>query len=278
MAGGRADNSTEMDAAFDIVDRALAEVESARRRLAGGRSKQVTQVEVVDYLKAVVYSWFRSHRPLIENRLPQTSLASIDGPLQRILDGTTRASARSTYLAAINEAKTALVTLRSNALTSAGPALGRQSEPAPDFSPLAVDTAMQDILVRRWEECQRCIRAEAHLAATVMMGGFLEALFVARANRLHDKSPLFRAKATPIDNRTKKPLPLPEWTLRPYIDVAQELGWISRSGKEVAAVLRDYRNYVHPEKERSHGVHLNAHDSSMFWQVTKSLTQQLLSK
>jgi hypothetical protein len=66
-----------------------------------------------------------------------------------------------------------------------------------------------------------------------MMGGLLEALFVARANLMTNKTPLFRAKATPIDSKTKKPLALPEWTLRPYIDVAAELGWISRSGKDV---------------------------------------------
>lgn len=40
------------------------------------------------------------------------------------------------------------------------------------------------------------------MAATVMMGGFLEALFIARANQLSDKSPLFRAKAAPRDQRT----------------------------------------------------------------------------
>ena len=76
----------------------------------------------------------------------------------------------------------------------------------------------------------------------------------------------------------KKPLDLGEWTLRPYIDVAFELGWISKSGKDVAAVLRDYRNYVHPEKERSHGVVLTEGDSAMFWEVTKSLVRQLLSQ
>ncbi len=114
------------------------------------------------------------------------------------------------------------------------------------------------------------------MAATVMMGGFLEALFVARANQMTDKAPLFRARATPIDQKTRKPLQLPEWTLRHYIDVAQELGWISRSAKEIAEVLRDYRNYIHPEKQRSHNVTLNAYDSSMFWDITKSLTQQLL--
>ena len=136
---------------------------------------------------------------------------------------------------------------------------------------------MNAILERRWNECQGCIRASAPLAAKVMMGGLLEALFVARANVMTNKAPLFRAKATPIDSKTKKPLALPEWTLRPYIDVAAELGWISRSGKDVAAVLRDYRNYIHPEKERAHGVSLNDHDAGMFWEVTKSLARQLLA-
>ena len=131
--------------------------------------------------------------------------------------------------------------------------------------------------VRRWVECQNCIRADASLAATVMMGGFLEALFVARANRLTDKGPLFRAKATPLDYKTKKPMQLSEWTLRPYIEVGQELGWISHAGKEVAAVLRDYRNYIHPEKERSHGITVNSMDANMFWQLTRSLTNQLLA-
>jgi hypothetical protein len=69
---------------------------------------------------------------------------------------------------------------------------------------------------------------------------------------------------------------LQEWMLQPYIDVSQELGWITKSGKDVAAVLRDYRNYVHPEKERRHGIVLAEHDSRMFWEVTKLLANQLL--
>jgi hypothetical protein len=136
---------------------------------------------------------------------------------------------------------------------------------------------MKGILERRWEECRKCVAADAPLAAIVMMGGLLEALFVARANRLSDKSPLFKSSSVPIDPRTKKPLDLRDWTLRPYLDVGYELGWITRSAKEVAAVLRDYRNYIHPEKERSHGIALSAHDSSVLWQVTKGLVRQLLA-
>jgi hypothetical protein len=109
-----------------------------------------------------------------------------------------------------------------------------------------------------------------------MMGGLLEALFVARANRMTNKSALFKAKATPLDSKTKKPIDLRDWTLGPYIDVGHELRWITKSGKDVAAVLRDYRNYIHPEKERSHGIVLTPHDSAMLWDVTKNLARQVL--
>jgi len=110
-----------------------------------------------------------------------------------------------------------------------------------------------------------------------MMGGLLEALFVARANKLPDKSVLFRASGTPIDKQTNKPIALQNWMLAAYIAVGHELQWISKSGKDVAGVLREYRNYIHPEKERSHGVALELDDARMLWGVTKTLTRELLN-
>lgn len=153
-----------------------------------------------------------------------------------------------------------------------------QNDDSPDFSILVPDQQMADIVSQRWDECRKCVDAKAYLAATVMMGGLLETLFVSCANRMSDKPPLFKAKSTPLDPKSKKAIPLQQWTLRPYIDVAHELGWITRSGKDIAEVLRDYRNYVHPEKQRSHNVTLNVDDARMFWDVTKNLTAQLLNR
>jgi len=65
--------------------------------------------------------------------------------------------------------------------------------------------------------------------------------------------------------------------LGPYIDVGHELTWISNSAKHVAVILRDYRNYIHPEKERSHGIALSPDDAVMFWEVTKSLSRELVA-
>lgn len=260
----------------DPIETCLREVDQARKRVSRIASKQITRADDRDYLKSVAYSWFKSHRPVLAARVSEEALNSVDADLRAVLDATARSSARTTYLTSLKAAKDALSSLRGVSLVSPRSS-GLAPEAPPDFSALASDPAMKAILERRWNECQRCIRTNAPLAATVMMGGLLEALFVARANLMGNKAPLFRAKATPIDTKTKKPLVLTEWTLRPYIDVGAELGWISRPGKDVAAVLRDYRNYVHPERERAHGVTLSDHDSEMFWELTKGLARQLLS-
>jgi len=109
-----------------------------------------------------------------------------------------------------------------------------------------------------------------------MMGGLLEALLLARVHRETDKTRVFRCSSVPRDKGTGKSLMLQEWTLRNYIDVAHELGWITSSAKDLGEVVRDYRNYIHPHKELTHGVHLGDHDARLFWEVSKAITRQLL--
>jgi hypothetical protein len=261
---------------YDELDAAIGDIDRLRQFMKRTKDRQIRKGEDRDFLKSTALSWFRSRRASIAEGLPSDLLRRIDEPYQAILDAAEKHSARKTYVDAATAAKTALVAARKAVLTA--PWKARNStESSPDFSPLASDRTMQDILSRRWGECQICITAGAPLAATVMMGGLLEALFVARANKLSDKSALFQSRAAPLDFKTKKPLELRQWTLAPYIDVGHDIKWISRSGKDVAVVLRDYRNYIHPEKERSHGVALTADDARMLWEVTKSLSRELLA-
>jgi len=257
------------------IEGAIAELERARKLLGKVKAAQIRNAEQRDFLKATALSWFQAHRVALASTLPAEVLAAVDEPYRVILNATDKSSARNTYTVAIGRAKNGLVKARSDVLV-AQPTV-RTEDAAPTFTPLAADPQMQAILTRRWEECTRCLQAPAPLAATVMMGGLLEALLVSRANKLTDKSTLFRSKAAPIDPKTKKALDLRQWTLAPYIDVGHDLGWISRSAKDVAAVLRDYRNYVHPEKERAHGVTLSVDDAAMFWEITKTLSMELLT-
>lgn len=152
----------------------------------------------------------------------------------------------------------------------------KTSDNPPDFAKLKIDSRLQDILRDRWLECLKCIGANAPLATTVMMGGLLEALFLARVNHEKDKSLVYKANAAPKE-KDGKTSELDKWGLSNFIDVAHELGWISQSAKDVGAVLRDYRNYVHPYKEFKHRVRLNANDVPLLWDVAKNIAIQILN-
>jgi hypothetical protein len=108
-----------------------------------------------------------------------------------------------------------------------------------------------------------------------MIGGLLEGLLLARVNRENNKTPIFTAGASPKDKQNKT-LPLKDWTLQDYIAVAHELKWITVAAKDVGVVLRDYRNYIHPQKELSHGVSLTTPDAVILWEIGKSISRQLL--
>jgi len=261
----------------EAINEAIREVTSARSRLSKVNSKQVRNADDVGMLKATADTWFHTHRPVIVKSAPTLDLNSADGPYAAVLDATTKSASKSTYVDALKLAKAALINIRKSALVA--PAVVPESSTddlAPDFSPLAGNQQMRDVLTRRWYECAKCVNADAHLAAIVMMGGLLEALFVARANKMGDKKPLTSAVNAPKDKNTGKTLNYQEWMLDSYIKVGHELRWITESAKAIADTIKEYRNFVHPAKELRYGVTLGLNDSSMFWQITKALSRQLL--
>jgi len=266
-----------MPTAVEAVDAAIQEVTKARVLVSKLRSKQVRGTDELATLKSTAYAWFKTHRPVVQSHPSTVDLSEANRHYQTVLDSTNRYAAKTTYLAAFKAAKDALVGVRAAVLTLTPTSAGASTDDlAPDFSPLAGNQDMREVLTRRWHECCRCVRAEAHLAAIVMMGGLLEALFVSRANKMPNKDPLVIAPSAPKDRQTGKTLDYQDWMLDSYIKVGHELGWITDSAKQVAAVLRDYRNYIHPAKELRHRVELGRNDSAMFWQLTKTLVRQVL--
>jgi hypothetical protein len=109
-----------------------------------------------------------------------------------------------------------------------------------------------------------------------MMGGLPETLLLARINITANKAPVFTAKAAPR-GKQQKTLPLAEWKLVNMVEVGHELGWITKSAKDVGNVLRDFRNYIHPHKEHTDGVQIGEEDARMFWEVTKAISRQVLA-
>jgi hypothetical protein len=208
-------------------------------------------------------------------------LVVVDSLYQQMIEASHRDSLRSGYIAVLKHIADLLVRLRSvnvirlSTAPEAPPAPTEQ--PPPDFSTLIQDAEMRAILERRWVECTVCIAAKAPLAATVMMGGLLEGLLLARVNRQSNKAPIFTAIAAPKDKHGKT-LQLKEWTLQNYIDVAHELKWITQTLKDIGNVLRDYRNYIHPQKEYSEKVSLTTDDAKLLWEISKNIAHQVLAR
>jgi hypothetical protein len=264
--------------AIDAIDAAIREVDSARRLVNRVTTKQVSGAETRSALKSTAYAWFHSHRAKVTANGGNHDLVDVNRHYTTVLESTDKYAAKQTYLDALRDAKKALNSLRSAILTSPGaPApIVATDDLAPDFSPLAGNQVMRDVLTRRWHECAKCVKADAHLAAIVMMGGLLEALFVARANKLPTNESLVNAASAPRDRQTGRTQNYQDWMLDSYIKVGHELGWITDSAKQIADVLKEYRNYIHPAKELRHQVQLAHNDSVMLWQVTKALVRQLL--
>ena len=239
-----------MPTASEAIDTSIREVTTARALVSKMKGTQVKGVDAIAALKATALAWFNSHRPIVVASGFDLNLAAADRLYTSILNATAKYAARQTYLDALQAAKNALIALCERCLLCRRQRrVTAQITSRPDFSPLAGNQDMRDILTRRWHECYKCVKADAHLAAIVMMGGLLEALFVARANRMPVKDPLINASSAPTDKASGKTLNYQEWMLDSYIRVGHELKWITESAKDVADILKEYRNYVHPEKD-----------------------------
>jgi len=259
------------------VDAALAEIDRLKKVLKRRRSPQVWSAEEKSLVKATALSWFNNHRKQVQPSLGGDLLGPPDTCYKGLLSAADRAASRGKYDSLLKNIHKELVSIRGYILTAGQDDAARKTvDDPPKFDPLIGDPRMRDILTNRWLECSVCLTAGASLAATVMMGGLLEALLLARINKEQNKTFIFAAATAPKDKSTRKTLPLKDWTLRNFIDVGHELNWISQSAKDVGEVLRDYRNYIHPYKEYSHGVRLREDDASLFWEISKRIARQVI--
>lgn len=266
-----------MEHAHRLLDQTIRSVEQLRSVLAKKRAQRLVRgQDERSLIKATGITWFNTTRPSLLVLIPHLDSGGVDGRFRKLVEQADRDTLRASYLFDLPRLKAELVALRSTILSLPPPLPASSAvSPPPDFSPLVGDLKMQAILARRWKETSLCIGAGADLAATVMIGGLLEGLLLARLNLMRDKGPAFRAGTAPKD-RSGATLQLKDWALKNYIDVGHELGWIGNTAKDVSVVVRDYRNYIHPAKELSHGLILNPRDTAMLWSVFVTIANEIL--
>src|SRR5579875_2197168 len=264
-----------MDSVDEAIHSAIKEADLLSKRTRKGKGKQVRGSER-DVVRATALAWFNNHRKRLTTVLADADLMDVDQLYQQVLEASHRDSARSKYVETLKQIARQLAHLRSeNILKLSCSGVRGSDEQPPDFSPLIQDEEMKGILQRRWSECATCVAAKAPLAAVVMMGGLLEGLLLAKVNSQTNKAPIFTAVAAPKDKHNK-PLPLKEWKLQNFISVAHELGWITQTLRDIGQVLRDYRNYIHPQKEYSEKVSVTPDDAKLLWDISKSVSRQVL--
>ena len=266
-----------MNGALGALDEACSQVLRLRAHLKRKGSPQVQSNEERQHAKSTALAWFRGVASSVSEFAGHDDLSIVNGLYRELMGYSDHGTSRKKYDTLLKSLGSELASLRRDIVSGVlVKAPETSTDEPPDFSAFTSDVRMQAILSARWIECVKCISVGAHLAATVMMGGMLESLLVARANKVPDKSKLFKSPHVPVDRKTNKALPMGEWTLKVYIDVALDQGWITPSAKDVGEVIRDYRNYIHPHKEYSHNVTLSDADSRMFWEITKLMARQLL--
>lgn len=228
--------------------------------------------EVMRAVREAAAEWFDAYRPGLTPAVSDAALKLLDLDYQCLIELTARASARSAYRDLLARLRTKLVQLQA---TEALPLAGARGGEPPDFTAL-VDLKMAAVLRRRWLEILHCLAADAPLAAVVMMGGTLEGVLLATINGLKDKSAAFTAKSAP-KGKDKRTLPLSQWRLKDFLDVAHELRMISGAASKIGHVVRDYRNLIHPEREYAAGESVTAWDANAMWEICQHILRELLA-
>jgi hypothetical protein len=149
-----------------------------------------------------------------------------------------------------------------------------QEEP-PDFLKLVTDSNFAEILKLRWIESQKCVDAEAYLAAIVMMGSILEGVLLEKVELNLQKA--CTTKSVPFDKKNNKPKPIHEWGLYGLIEVAHEIGWLQGDMKRFSHSLRESRNIVHPYVQRNLNEFPDKDTCAISWQVVRAGVADLLN-
>lgn len=134
---------------------------------------------------------------------------------------------------------------------------------------------MGEILKSRWDEIQKCIDANAHLAAVILMGSLLEGILlgVFQKNMIEAN----KAKGAPKD-KNGKTKQFADWKLAEMIDVAHQIGWIDIDVKKFSHSLREFRNLIHPYEQMIHKVNPNKDTTHISWLVVQAAINDLVFK
>lgn len=258
------------DTLASVIEACRKSADSLHRRISRLTDKQIRSLKEKNALKQISDHWFQNARTELLVAVDSSVLQEIDETYAEVLKRSTRNPSKDATLNLLKQLSKQL-----SVLAGSRHIYGNSPISVPDFSKIAKDPKIVQLLQSRWSEIDICIRAGAPLAAIVMIGGLIEALMIARINEAQDKSKIFTAQKAPRDEK-KNTKQLKHWGLQNMLEVAHEIGWLTDSYLDVAMLFRDYRNYIHPYKELLGGKSFKKSDIDLVWKVTQEIVSEVL--
>lgn len=117
----------------------------------------------------------------------------------------------------------------------------------PNFNLSVPDKNLSLVLNSRWDELEKCMNSKSFLCSIILMGSILEGALLSVVENNPKNANL--SKLAPKD-KSGQTLRFKNWTLNDLINVTHDCGWIGKDVKDFNDKLRDYRNLVHPRKQR----------------------------
>ncbi len=132
---------------------------------------------------------------------------------------------------------------------------------------LSIDSDLIPILNSRIVEAENCLRSNSSLAVIFLCGSILEGILLGIA--LKDPQKFNQAENSPKDKSgTVKRFNC--WSLSEFIDVAYNLGFLTPDIKKFSHALREFRNYIHPFKQKESNFSPDNHTAEICLQVLKA--------
>lgn len=137
---------------------------------------------------------------------------------------------------------------------------------------LPLDAMMLQILRSRYSEAIQCLQHDAPLAVVILCGSILEGMLLGVASR---RIADFNGSASAPKDKAGKLMAIHDWKLFQLIDAAHDIGLLSLDVKKFGHVLRDFRNYIHPQQQICCKFHPDKHTAQICLQVLRAATASL---
>lgn len=139
-----------------------------------------------------------------------------------------------------------------------------------NFRRIVKDSNLARVLQNRWKECVLTLDAGAYLSTIILLGSILEGVLLDKIkSNCIDAG---RASGAKRDRRGDL-VSFEDWHLNDLITVSYQCGWIGKDRHDFADTLRDYRNFIHPNKQAVEGVVLDFQTCEIAKKVVEAILQ-----